>query len=112
MEQYPSSCSTAAWSPTCCAADHRRCTSVDELIDQITVDAYGDEGQWCFLQAFEDAIQFPIPATFAGMPVMVTGLDFDGNKQRGMVAISNETTTAPRSPSSTSRYPPVRRWLR
>lgn len=59
---------------------------VDELIEQITVDAYGDEGHWCFLQAFEDAIQFPIPATLAGMPVMVTGLDFDGNEQRGMVA--------------------------
>ena len=59
---------------------------VDELIDLITVDAYGDEGHLCFLQAFEDAIQFPIPATLAGMPAMVTGLDFDGNEQRGMVA--------------------------
>jgi hypothetical protein len=59
---------------------------VDELIDVITVDACGDEGHWCFLQAFEDAIQFAIPATLAGMPVMVTGLDFDGNEQRGMLA--------------------------
>jgi hypothetical protein len=60
---------------------------LDELIDLITVDAYGDEGHWCFLQAFEDAIQFPIPATLAGMPVMVTSLDFDGNGQRGIVAV-------------------------
>ena len=59
---------------------------LDELIEQITLDAYGDEGHWCFLQAFEDAIQFPIPATLAGIPVMVTGLDFDSNEQRAMVA--------------------------
>lgn len=60
---------------------------LDEFVEQITVDAYGDEGYWSFLQAFEDEIQFPIPAAIAGIPVVVTGLDFDGNEQRGMVAI-------------------------
>lgn len=60
---------------------------LDELIEQITVDAYGDEGHWSFLQAFEDAIQFPIPATLAGIAVVITGLDFDSNEQRGIVAV-------------------------
>ncbi len=60
---------------------------LDELIEQITVDAYGDEGYWSFLQAFEDEIQFPIPATLAGIEVAVTGADFDGNERRGILAI-------------------------
>jgi hypothetical protein len=39
------------------ATDH----DIDELIEQITVDAYGDEGYWSFRQAFEDHIRFPVP---------------------------------------------------
>jgi hypothetical protein len=56
------------------------------LIEQITVDAYGDEGYWAFLQAFDDDVQFPIAATLAGVDVVVTGVDFDGNERRGIVA--------------------------
>lgn len=59
---------------------------LDELIEQITVDAYGDEGYWSFLQAIEDKASFPLTASLVGTPVVVTGIDFDGNERRGLVA--------------------------
>jgi hypothetical protein len=31
-------------------------------------------------------VQFPIGATLVGMPIEVTGVDYDGNEARGMVA--------------------------
>lgn len=60
---------------------------LDELIQQVTVDAYGDEGFWSFLQAFEDDVRFPFSGTLAGMPVVVTGVDFGGDERRGLVAV-------------------------
>ena len=60
---------------------------LDDLIEEITVDAYGDEGYWAFLQAFVDELDFPVQAPLAGMPVQVTGVDFDGNERRGLVAL-------------------------
>jgi len=43
---------------------------LDEFVEQIAADAYGDEGYWwSLLQAFEDEIHFPIPAAIAGKPV-------------------------------------------
>lgn len=60
--------------------------NLHELIERITVDAYGDEGYWCFLQAIEDETKFPMPATLVGVPVHVTGIDFDGNERRGLIA--------------------------
>jgi hypothetical protein len=59
---------------------------LDELIADITVDAYGDEGYWSFLQAFEDRIRFPVNATLVGIHVTVTAVDFDGNERRGLTA--------------------------
>lgn len=60
---------------------------LDELIEHITVDAYGNEGYWSFLQAFEDHIQHPVPASVAVAAVTVTAVDFDGDERRGLVAI-------------------------
>jgi hypothetical protein len=60
--------------------------NLDELVAEITVDAHGDEGYWSFLQAFEDEVSFPLAALLAGMPVVVTGLDFDGDERRGLGA--------------------------
>ena len=60
---------------------------LDELIQQVTVDAYGDEGYWSFLQAFEDDVRLPFSGALAGMPVVVTGVDFDGGERRGLVAV-------------------------
>jgi len=43
---------------------------LDELIEQITVDAYGaDEQLWAFRQAFEDGVCGPCDALVIGEPV-------------------------------------------
>lgn len=60
---------------------------LDEMIERITVDAYGDEGYWSFLQAFADEVDFPFAATVVGTPVRVVGVDFDGDERRGLVAV-------------------------
>jgi hypothetical protein len=60
---------------------------LDALIENITVDAYGDEGYWSFLQAFENDVVFPFDATLVGVSIDVTGIDFDGDERRGLVAI-------------------------
>jgi len=61
--------------------------SIGELVDQVTVDAYGDEGYWSFLQAFDDHLTFPLAATVLGMSARVTKMDFDGDERRGITAI-------------------------
>lgn len=44
--------------------------SLNELIDEITVDAYGEDEQlWAFRQAFEDSIEVPCEAMVVGVPV-------------------------------------------
>lgn len=58
---------------------------IDELIEQITVDAYGDEGYSSFRQAFDDHIDFPVPGSVVGTGVVVTGIDFDDTR-RGLTA--------------------------
>lgn len=60
---------------------------LDELIEQITVDAYGDEGYRSFRQAFEDHLTFPVPVSVVGTEVTVTEIDFDGDERRGLTAI-------------------------
>jgi hypothetical protein len=59
---------------------------LDDLIGQITVDAYGDEGYWSFLQAITDDVRFPVSASLVGEPIEVTGIDFDGDERRGLLA--------------------------
>ncbi len=59
---------------------------LDELIEQITVDAYRDEGYWSFRQAFEDHVDFPIETTVIGAEATITEIDFDGDERRGLVA--------------------------
>lgn len=59
---------------------------LDALVEQITVDAYGDEGYWCFLQAFNDEVSFPFDASVVSVAVRVIGIDFDGDERRGLVA--------------------------
>src|SRR5277367_4377198 len=61
---------------------------LDELIEEITVDANGnDEQLWAFRQAFEDNINVPCDATVVGAPVKVMKFDYDGNGRRGLIAI-------------------------
>lgn len=66
--------------------DNLNALGLDELIEQITVDAYGDEGYWSFRQAFEDHLVFPALAFVVGTDVTVTDIDFDGDERRGLTA--------------------------
>jgi len=61
---------------------------LDELVEEITVDANGTGEQlWAFRQAFEDHIDVPCDATVAGVPVKVMKFDYDGNERRGLTAM-------------------------
>lgn len=61
---------------------------IDALIDDVTVDAYNEDEQlWSFRQAFEDLAHLPFRATVVGADVTVTGIDFDGDVRRGLVAM-------------------------
>ncbi len=61
--------------------------TLNELIDEITTDANGDQEQlWAFRQAFEDEVPVPTEASVAGQRVTVTKFDFDGNERRGLTA--------------------------
>jgi hypothetical protein len=43
---------------------------LDELIEEITIDAYGDDEQlWAFRQAFEDEVELPAKGFVIGEPV-------------------------------------------
>ena len=65
----------------------KRLADLDELIDEITVDAYGDdETLWAFRQAFEDTVSLPLDGFVIGEPVSVVGIDYDGNERRGLTA--------------------------
>jgi hypothetical protein len=61
---------------------------LDELIDQITTDANGEDEQlWAFRQTFEDDVAVPCEATVIGEPVQVLKFDYDGNARRGLTAV-------------------------
>ncbi len=61
--------------------------ALDEFIEQITVDAYGEDEQlWAFRQAFEDGVAGPCGALVIGEPVLVVAFDYDGNERRGLTA--------------------------
>ena len=59
----------------------------DKLIEEILVDAYGeDEQRWAFRQVIEDEVPLPAGGTVIGETVRVTKIDYDGNPQRGLRA--------------------------
>jgi hypothetical protein len=61
--------------------------ALDELIEEITVDAYGDDEQlWAFRQAIEDEVSLPADGFVIGEPVEVVEIDYDGNERRGLTA--------------------------
>ena len=56
----------------------------NELIEQITVDAHGEDEQlWAFRQAFEDGVTVPSDAFVIGEAVSVLKFDYDGNDRFG-----------------------------
>jgi hypothetical protein len=60
---------------------------LDELIESITIDAYGDDEKLrAFRQAFEDEIALPSDGFVIGEPVSVVKIDYDGNVRRGLTA--------------------------
>lgn len=62
--------------------------AVDDLIEEIVVDAYGDHEQlWSFRQVFEDNARLPFRGRVVGVDVEVTEVDFDGDERRGLVAV-------------------------
>ncbi len=62
-------------------------SALDALIEEITVDASGDDEQlWAFRQAFEDQVSLPAEAFVIGEPVRVMTIDYDGNPRRGLTA--------------------------
>ena len=62
--------------------------AIDELIEEILVDAYGDHEQlWSFRQAFEYNARFPFAGRVVGVDVEVTKVDFDGDERRGLLAV-------------------------
>ena len=60
--------------------------SIDDIIERVTVDAYGDEGHEAFLCAFDDEIDYPIRTQLAGADVDIARIDYDGTARRGLIA--------------------------
>jgi hypothetical protein len=62
--------------------------AVDERIDEIVVDAYGEYEQLSsFRQGFEDEAGFPFRGRVVGVDVDVLAVDFDGDERRGLIAV-------------------------
>ena len=61
--------------------------TLDKLIEEITVDAYGEDEQLsAFCQVIEDEVPLPADAFVIGEPVSVIEIDYDGNERRGLTA--------------------------
>jgi hypothetical protein len=60
---------------------------LNDLVDEITVDAYNDDEQlWAFRQVFEDEVALPAEVSVVGETVTVLTIDYDGNERRGLTA--------------------------
>ena len=58
---------------------------LNDLVDEITVDAYNDDEQlWAFRQVIEDEVTMPTDAFVLGEPVTLIEIDYDGNERRGL----------------------------
>jgi hypothetical protein len=61
---------------------------LDALIEEITVDAYGEDEQLTsFLTVLQEAITGPVPGGIAGEVVLLLGVDYDGVPEHGLRAI-------------------------
>ena len=65
----------------------RDLASMDELVEQIAVDAHSDDQKlWAFRQALEDHAAPPCDGFVIGEPIAVIAFDYDGNERRGVTA--------------------------
>jgi hypothetical protein len=63
-----------------------RQADLEALIEEITVDCYGDEELTGFLTYLEDALERPVEAAVVGVPVTIVGVDCPAGALRGLVA--------------------------
>src|SRR3990172_5815773 len=103
--------------------DDRNLADLDELIEEITVDAYGDDEKlWAFRQALEDNVPLPSDGFVIGEPVSVTEIDYDGNERRGLTArcrredgaehvVAAADVVLPQSSSGARHVAAYRKWL-
>ncbi|MDW7761018.1 MAG: cytoplasmic protein [Acidobacteriota bacterium] len=101
----------------------KRLEALDRLIEEITVDAYGnDEQLWAFRQAFEDDVALPADGFVIGEPVSVIAVDYDGKERRGLTAncrredgseyvISLSEVVLPQASAMAGYIAAYRRWL-
>ncbi|MDP9334364.1 MAG: calcium-binding protein [Actinomycetota bacterium] len=62
--------------------------SVDQLIGDVIVDAYGDDEQLLvFCQWFNDTGKFPFTSRVVGVEVQVIAIDYRGDDRRGLPAV-------------------------
>ncbi len=68
-------------------SDKSTADEIDDLLEELLVDAYGDDEQLTALhQGVEDAIELPIDVLITGQPMSLVGIDYDGNARRGLMA--------------------------
>lgn len=103
--------------------DDKNLADLDELIEKITVDAYGDdETLWAFRQAFDDDVTLPSDGFVIGEPVSVTAIDYHGNERRGLTArcrredgsehvVAASDVVFPQGSSGARHVAAYRRWL-
>jgi hypothetical protein len=101
----------------------RELDALDELIEEITVDAYGEDEQlWAFRQAFEDGVALPADGFVIGKPVSVITVDYKGNERRGLTArcrredgceyeVAAADVVLPQASSGARYIAAYRRWL-
>jgi len=67
--------------------DRKDRATLDKLIEEITLDAVGDDGKFrAFRQALEEHVDLPADGFVIGEPVSVIEIDYDGNERRGLTA--------------------------
>src|SRR5690606_18277457 len=70
------------------AARKKRCSAeVDALLEEMLVDANGDDEQLSALaEGIGDVLDFPLDVRVVGEPLSLLAVDYDGNARRGIVA--------------------------
>lgn len=65
----------------------RPSAEVDALLEEMLVDAYGDDEQLTALaEGIGDALDFPLDVHVVGEPLSLLAVDYDGKPRRGIVA--------------------------